>query len=219
MDKTGLPRRSLRSLLAMTLIAATLFCALFALDIIPNAPRENASAKKDSFGRELTGHLVNGSLTGYGKITYENGDTYEGGFANGAFSGKGKFVAAAGWTYEGAFRGGKPNGVGVFTASGGGVYDGVFSDGAPSGKGTFAKEGESAPKYLGLWSGGAPAGEGVFYYEDGSSYRGSFKSGLADGEGSYIDAAGWSFEGTFAVGQLEYGILTFANGEILEINS
>lgn len=42
-------------------------------------------------------------MNGEGKLVYDNGDVYEGGFKNGVFEGQGKFVSNKGWTYEGAF--------------------------------------------------------------------------------------------------------------------
>ena len=40
-------------------------------------------------------------LNGQGKVTFKNGNTYEGNFFNGLLSGQGKFTWVNGITYEG----------------------------------------------------------------------------------------------------------------------
>ena len=43
-------------------------------------------------------------MNGQGKLTFENGDAYEGEFSNGIFNGKGTYKSAQGWTYTGQFK-------------------------------------------------------------------------------------------------------------------
>lgn len=76
-----------------------------------------------------TGSVVNHRLNGQGKLTYDNGDVYEGGFDNGVFTGKGTFTSHQGWTYEGSFQNGLADGQGKLTTKAKKVYEGTFKQG------------------------------------------------------------------------------------------
>ncbi|MGT2742663.1 hypothetical protein [Streptococcus plurextorum] len=76
-----------------------------------------------------TGEIVNYRMTGTGKLVYENGDVYEGGFDRGVFEGKGKFTSHQGWTYEGHFSKGLADGEGTLTTKAKKVYKGTFKQG------------------------------------------------------------------------------------------
>ena len=45
------------------------------------------------------GTIVNGRREGLGKVTYANGDLYQGNFADDQRSGQGKFIGADGYKY------------------------------------------------------------------------------------------------------------------------
>ena len=56
---------------------------------------------------------------GQGRITYSNGDIYEGNFENGKLKGQGKFISKNGnIVYEGNFENGKPTGQGRINING-----------------------------------------------------------------------------------------------------
>ncbi|CRH85842.1 Uncharacterized protein conserved in bacteria [Chlamydia trachomatis] len=76
-----------------------------------------------------TGYTTNHKLTGQGKVTFENGDVYQGQFKNGLFHGQGTFRAKAGWTYTGAFSNGRPNGQGKLKTEDKTIYQGKFKQG------------------------------------------------------------------------------------------
>lgn len=76
-----------------------------------------------------TGTIVNYRMNGEGKLVYDNGDVYEGGFKNGVFEGQGKFVSNKGWTYEGAFKNGLADGKGTLTTKAKKTYKGTFKQG------------------------------------------------------------------------------------------
>lgn len=75
------------------------------------------------------GELINYRMNGKGKLTYSNGDSYQGYFQNGLFNGYGTFTASKGWSYSGYFKKGQPNGKGKLTTVDGKVYQGNFKQG------------------------------------------------------------------------------------------
>ncbi|MGT2609912.1 hypothetical protein [Streptococcus zalophi] len=76
-----------------------------------------------------TGYVVNYRMNGKGKLTFENGDVYEGNFVNGVFNGKGVFTSNIGWSYEGDFKDGQADGQGKLIAKDKKVYEGTFKQG------------------------------------------------------------------------------------------
>ena len=83
----------------------------------------------DSGAITYNGYVLASKMTGKGKLTFENGDTYEGEFKNGIFHGKGTFTAAAGWTYVGEFNNGLAEGEGKLTTENKTIYEGKFKQG------------------------------------------------------------------------------------------
>lgn len=75
------------------------------------------------------GYVQANKMNGQGKITFENGDVYEGTFKNGIFDGKGTFTATDGWTYVGEFKQGQADGQGKLTTKTKTVYEGTFKQG------------------------------------------------------------------------------------------
>ncbi|BCP63452.1 hypothetical protein HO404_10150 [Streptococcus suis] len=75
------------------------------------------------------GYVVASKMNGQGKLTFENGDTYEGEFSNGIFNGKGTYKSAQGWTYTGQFKNGYADGKGKLTTEGQATYEGTFKQG------------------------------------------------------------------------------------------
>lgn len=74
-------------------------------------------------GRVFVGEYVNGQMTN-GKMIYQDGSTYEGGWADGMRHGRGKCVFTDESIYEGEFREGEFHGHGKMTWSDGGWYEG-----------------------------------------------------------------------------------------------
>ena len=110
------------------------------------------------------------------KLTFENGNVYEGETANGESSGrmiphgKGKFVFSYGEVYEGDFVKGKANGKGKFTTRES-VYEGDFKDGVKHGKGTYTDNGCT---FEGEFVEGMPT-KGKTTYKDGAVKNGKCK--------------------------------------------
>ena len=79
-------------------------------------------------GRVFVGEYVNGQMT-EGKMIYQDGSTYEGGWADGMRHGRGKCVFTDESIYEGEFREGEFHGHGKMTWSDGGWYEGEWWNG------------------------------------------------------------------------------------------
>ena len=71
------------------------------------------------------------------KVTFENGNVYEGDFADNKLHGKGKYTWPNGNVYEGDWRDDNRSGKGKFTWSDGDVYEGDYVDGKRTGTGTY----------------------------------------------------------------------------------
>lgn len=91
--------------------------------------KQKGTLSYDNGAIKYTGDVVNYRMNGKGKLTYKNGDTYEGQLKNGVFEGHGKFISHQGWSYEGNFKGGQADGTGTLTAKGNKVYKGTFKQG------------------------------------------------------------------------------------------
>ena len=98
------------------------------------------------------------------KISYYEGDIYEGSLRLRKYAGYGKYTWKEGGQYEGNFRNGKLVGKGKYTTANGEVYEGDFKNN----------------KY---------SGSGKYTWTDGSSFEGQFKNGRIE-NGRYTDAAG-----------------------------
>ena len=77
-----------------------------------------------------------GAALGRGKITYSNGDQFEGEFFS-CYPKKGTMIYGNGDRYEGEFMDNKPNGQGKMTFASGSVKEGEFKNGKLNGKGTL----------------------------------------------------------------------------------
>ena len=98
-------------------------------------------------GFVYTGYLNNGIFDRYGKVIYDNGNTYEGGFNNGLQQGMGTYTwASSGNSYYGEWDCGNIHGLGTYT----------WKNGA---------------SYRGMWEYDERHGEGVYRTADGKRYK------------------------------------------------
>ena len=105
-------------------------------------------------GRVFVGEYVNGQMT-EGKMIYQDGSTYEGGWADGMRHGRGKCVFTDGSIYEGEFREGEFHGHGKMTWSDGGWYEGEWWNGEMHGQGREMRP-NGTLRHEGAWSKGQP---------------------------------------------------------------
>jgi len=96
-----------------------------------------------------------GAKEGYGKLKLTDGTVYEGGFTNGFFCGRGCLVFPDTSKYEGEFLNGKYNGFGTFTRADGMRFEGCFEEGRVLGNGlvTFADGTNGRPRCEGYFEG------------------------------------------------------------------
>ena len=103
-----------------------------------------------------------GFAGGQGKITFRNGDKYEGEFEKGWAQGTGKYMYTDGRIYQGEVSYNRIEGRGVCTWPDGRRY-----------------EGEYVKNYK--------EGHGIYYWPDGSKYDGQWKEGKQHGAGTFTN--------------------------------
>ncbi|HBD72607.1 MAG TPA: hypothetical protein DC018_01425 [Streptococcus sp.] len=122
MKKIKITRGRLELLTVLILIICGL--SVFTLSV-----KSKTTLTYDNGKITYTGYVVNHRMNGQGKLTYKNGDCYEGNFNDGVFEGQGVFTSHSGWIYKGGFKNGQPDGEGTLTAQNGKVYTGTFKQG------------------------------------------------------------------------------------------
>ena len=91
-------------------------------------------------------------LQGVGRMTYDSGLIYVGGFDQGVYSGKGQIYYTDGGRYFGEFLGGKANGPGILLYPNGAIIDAIFRNGKAHGEGVYKSQ---ADKYYKVtWNNG-----------------------------------------------------------------
>ncbi|MDB2317936.1 hypothetical protein N9V23_04200, partial [Flavobacteriales bacterium] len=166
----------------------------------------------------------NGEPQGQGKMTYGNGDVYEGAWNDGKKHGQGKMIYEDGNVYDGMWKDGKPNGKGKMTYAKdlfGKIfkeYDGMWKDGKRHGEGELIYN--DASVYNGAFEDGKPHGEGkMTYKESGAIYEGAWKKMEPHGQGKLTLKSGYVYEGVFEDGVLwlqGQGKLTYKDGPVYE---
>ena len=152
-----------------------------------------------------------GRIADGNKITYSNGDVYEGGMAGLKKSGTGTYTYKNGDVYVGSFADDRANGSGTMTYANGNVYTGAFKDGLPDGEGTLTYK--SGDTYVGSFAAGRKNGKGTYTSGD-AVYTGAYVNDVREGEGKQVYANGDIYEGTFKNDMRNgQGTYTFANGE------
>lgn len=143
-------------------------------------------------GTQETSNFV--SRAGLARVTYANGDVYEGPFNNERLkhgkNAKYTFAPRAEdgedaqpLTYEGEYREGSRTGIGKMTYSDGTVYRGEFKQGFRHGKGSYTYANKDI--YSGDWQNDKRHGQGTYlheasncrldaYWEDGKPVEGTF---------------------------------------------
>ena len=129
-----------------------------------------------------------GNPHGKGKMTFANGDEYEGYYHHGKQHGPGKFQFSNGNKFTGEYYLHKRHGRGVFTWSNGRIYSGNYLDNKQHGKGVFLFP--SGDYYVGQYQSGKRHGKGMYRHKNGDVYVGDFVDGYRDGEGIRRTAEG-----------------------------
>jgi hypothetical protein len=182
-------------------------------------PLATADVQPEDFtagGMRFTGKFVReadgGTVTGTGKLTWANGDTYDGTLRKGQRHGKGLFIWANGQRYDGQWIDDHPTGQTDMLFANGNRYEGTVSDGAPQGAGRMAYA--SGDSYLGDFKSGVPHGKGVYIWKNGQQFDGAWVESRPHGQGKLKFAGGDLFEGDLKDGVPDgEGRFTWTNGD------
>ncbi|WP_234814916.1 serine/threonine-protein kinase [Noviherbaspirillum denitrificans] len=127
-----------------------------------------------------------GAVSGTGKITWTNGNQFEGTLVRGMKEGKGRFVWSNGQRYSGDWARDMPNGRGTITFADGSRYEGEVRDGMPNGRG--ATRFKSGDVYDGNWLRGKSHGQGRYTWANGSYWEGEFRDDKRTENGKMVFA-------------------------------
>lgn len=105
-------------------------------------------------GRVFVGEYINGQMI-EGRMTYQDGSTYDGSWVDGMRHGRGKCVFTDDSIYEGEFREGEFHGHGKMGWSDGGWYEGEWWNGEMQGQGKEMRP-DGTLRHEGAWSKGQP---------------------------------------------------------------
>ena len=146
-----------------------------------------------------------------GKVTYSNGNVYEGFFKNDKRHGKGTYIYKSGTNLSGSFYEGLPS-FGTETYVGKSKYTGSFSKWKRSGQGTYSwKNGD---KHIGQWKDGKRNGQGTYIWKNGDKYVGQYKDSKEHGQGTYSWKNGDKYIGQWKDGKRNgQGTYIWKNGD------
>lgn len=151
------------------------------------------------------------------KLTYSNGDVYEGETVYFLRHGVGTLTFSGGDRYEGEFVFDSMDGEGSYYYLGGDVYTGEFAANQKNGRGIFtwsADDDGSYERYEGEYKNDLRSGDGVYTYADGSRFEGSYLSDAKNGSGKMVFANGDVYEGDFVNDyRTGEGSYTWASGD------
>jgi hypothetical protein len=163
----------------------------------------------DKFVGEWDYDLMNGE----GKMTYANGNTYDGQWNDGDHNGFGMFVCAD-YEYIGQFKNGLRHGLGSCTCKhDGATYDGEWQNDEWFGQGKYTCD---IYTYVGSFACNDSNGYGVATWNDGAIYTGFWTKGLMNGEGSYT-CKNYTYVGEFIDDLSDgFGKISWKNGNSYE---
>ncbi|CAD8200194.1 unnamed protein product [Paramecium octaurelia] len=115
------------------------------------------------------------------RITYQNGDVYEGELLNDLKDGLGTYYYENGEKYDGLFSEDLIHGYGKYFFIGGHKYEGDWYQGEKFGMGIL--DFSTGDRYIGGFYKDAFDGEGTFEYKNGDVFKGQWKKGKKNGPG------------------------------------
>lgn len=163
-------------------------------------------------GDVYDGTLVQGQRQGKGLFIWANGQRYEGDWVQDTPSGKGRLLFANGNRFEGDVVAGIPQGTGRMQYASGDDYNGRFNAGVPDGRGLYTwKNGQT---FDGEWKAERPNGQGILKFANGNVFEGSVVNGVPNGQGKLTFAAGGLYTGAVTQGEPEgQGSFNWPNGD------
>lgn len=183
---------------------------------VPAAGAKNTyTLANQTMAGDFNADPVTGVVSGHGKITWKNGDQFEGTLVHGVKEGKGVFIWANGQRYSGDWARDKPHGKGTISFANGNRYEGEVRDGLPQGKGKFVFS--NGNRYEGDVKDGAAHGKGTIIFASGDRYEGDIREGLQHGQGVSKFKSGDVYAGAWVAGKSQgHGRYTWANGSYWE---
>lgn len=152
------------------------------------------------------------TYSGTGRITWGNGDIYEGTFVRGKRHGKGLFIWANGQRHDGDWLDDIPTGQAKVIYANGNRYEGAVRDGLPHGSGHMQYA--SGDTYIGEFDNGIAQGKGLYTWKNGQTFNGEWKADRPNGQGNLRFANGNVFSGTVINGVPNgQGRIVFVTGE------
>jgi hypothetical protein len=152
-------------------------------------------------GASYAGDLnAQGQLEGQGRMSWTNGDQYDGEFFAGLMHGQGKFVSAYSGSYSGDYVHGRMEGRGVLTYPDGSRYEGEFVGNQFQGKGTITYP--RGDIYQGDFERNKMNGSGKWTFADKASYVGQVVDGVLQGKGELQRPGGEKYTGDFVAGKM-----------------
>ena len=178
----------------------------------PEAQPPEFAAGSTRFNGTFVRDANSNTFTGSGKITWANGDVYDGTLVKGLRQGKGLFIWAHGQRFEGDWVQDTPSGKGKMYFANGNRYEGDVVAGIPQGMGRMQYA--SGDDYSGRFNAGVPDGRGLYTWKNGQTFDGEWKAERPNGQGVLKFANGNVFEGSVVNGVPHgQGKLSFATGE------
>ena len=204
-DLETLPVRTAASALASTAVATTAPAS-------PSAQPESFTVGDIRFDGQFVRDADTPTFSGKGRLSWANGDVYDGKLQNGKRQGKGMFAWSNGQRYKGDWVNDAPSGQAVIDFANGDHYEGSAENAAPKGLGTMAYA--SGDSYKGLFLAGELSGTGVYVWKNGQKFEGDWKDGKPNGQGRLQYANGDVYEGTVRDGSPnQSGTFTWASGD------
>ncbi|KAK9869387.1 hypothetical protein WA026_003144 [Henosepilachna vigintioctopunctata] len=150
----------------------------------------------------------------FARLTFKNGNVYEGDVVDKVPHGKGTFWWADGTVYEGQFEDGAPTGKGKMLLPDLTEYTGDFYKGYFHGNGVYNIRSTNMV-YTGGWKYGKKHGSGWLLFEPGVWYEGEFIDDLRHGKGFFQYKDGGCYEGSYVQNKREgHGAMRWTNNDI-----
>ena len=152
---------------------------------------------------------------GVGRIVYNDGASYDGGFTAGRYTGLGMMTYPNGAVYAGSWHEGLQQGRGRFTEADGTEYKGWFSRGRRQGQGEITFP--DGNRIKGNWRADQILGAGEFNFANGDYYRGQITDARLVGQGTMQYANGDEYIGGWQNSARHgFGRMRFENGTELQ---
>jgi hypothetical protein len=178
----------------------------------PEVQPENFAVGDMRFEGKFVRDVDTPTYSGSGKLSWANGDVFDGTLVNGKRHGKGYFVWGNGQRYRGDWVNDVPTGQAVVDFANGDHYEGKVENASPTGAGSMRYA--SGDTYKGLFAAGEPHGTGLYTWKNGQKYDGDWRNGKPNGQGKMQFANGDRYEGTLRDGvPNQTGTFTWVSGD------